>query len=47
MPYYSIEGGRVKVGYRCRKSNDPIIIYDISLKEFTEGFKGEKTRYLE
>ncbi len=47
VPYYSIEGGRVRVGYRCRKSNDPIIIYDISLKEFTEGFKGERTRYLE
>lgn len=47
VPYYSIEGGRVRVGYRCGKSNDPIIIYDISLKEFTEEFKGEKTRYLE
>ena len=47
VPYYSIEGGRVRVGYRCGKSSNPIIIYDISLKEFTEEFKEEKTRYLE
>jgi len=34
LPYFSLEEGRIKVGYLCPKSiKEPIIIYDISLKD--------------
>jgi hypothetical protein len=35
MPYYSIGEGKVRVGFRCPENpEEPIIVFDISLKEF-------------
>jgi len=48
IPYYSIQGGVVKVGYRCSGNPDePIIVYEISLKELLGEIEKNKTRLLE
>jgi len=48
IPYYSIQNGVVKVGYRCpSKPNEPIIVYEISLKELLGEVKEERTRLFE
>jgi len=49
VPYYSIEGGRIEVGYRCPKSDNPVVIYRISLDAFIKALEGgeEGTKYLE
>ena len=47
MPYYNLEGGRIRAGYRCPKSEKPIIVYDISLKDVIAEWKETATKYLE
>jgi len=49
LPYYGIEGGKIEIGYRCPKSENPVVIYRISLDAFIEALEGgeEGTKYLE
>jgi len=49
LPYYGIEGGKIEVGYRCPKSEDPVVIYRIPLDAILEALEGgeEGTKYLE
>jgi len=48
IPYYSIQSGVAKVGYRCpSKPNEPIIVYEISLQGLLGGVERRKTRLLE
>jgi len=49
VPHYSIEGGKIEVGYRCPKSENPVVIYRISLDVFIKALEGgeEGTKYLE
>jgi len=48
VPYYEI-GDTVEVGYKCPESEDPIVVFKVSLGSLVKGFKGERggTRYLE
>jgi len=48
VPYYSIED-TVEVGYHCPESEDPIVIFKVSLGSLIKEHKGKRgdTRYLE
>jgi len=48
LPYYEI-GDTTMVGYRCPKSEDPIVVFKVSLGSLIKELKGERggTRYLE
>jgi len=47
VPYYAI-GDTVEVGFRCPESEDPIVIFKVSLGSLIKELKGERgTRYLE
>jgi len=49
VPYYSIEGGRIEVGFHCPRSENPVVVYRISLDALIEALEGgeEGTKYLE
>ena len=48
VPYYDI-GDTIVVGYRCPKSEDPVVVFKVPLESLIKWFKGERggTRYLE